>query len=183
MPTYSVVAEGIVQASCAAGVGRLGALRSLVFKSCSWLGDIGPNRPPWCPPLTGLTSLTELVFDHCPMLNTLPDVVRPHFPAPSLHSEIRAEGLRADDCTHLSHRARLRPLPHAQHPAGHDAPFSSYEVYTRVILLELSKVTSLFTFLHCFMLCTQPDVVRHSFQADCSAKKHIAGTLQGHIIY
>ncbi|CAL5223489.1 g6014 [Coccomyxa viridis] len=57
------------------GVGRLGALKSLMFKNCSWLGDIGPNRPPWCPALTGLTSLTELVFDHCPMLNTLPDAV------------------------------------------------------------------------------------------------------------
>ena len=56
-------------------MGRLGALKSLVFKNCSWLGDIGPNRPPWCPALTGLTSLTELIFDHCPMLNTLPDAV------------------------------------------------------------------------------------------------------------
>ena len=53
----------------------MGALKSLAFKNCSWLGDIGPNRPPWCPALDGLTSLTELVFDHCPMLNTLPDAV------------------------------------------------------------------------------------------------------------
>lgn len=59
-----------------AGVGNLGALESLVFKNCAWLGDVGPNRPPWCPTLTGLSSLTELVFDHCPMLSTLPDSVR-----------------------------------------------------------------------------------------------------------
>ena len=58
------------------GLGQLGRLRSLSFKDCSWLGDQGANRPPWCPSLTGLTSLTELVFDHCPMLNTLPDAVR-----------------------------------------------------------------------------------------------------------
>ncbi|CAK0785297.1 hypothetical protein CVIRNUC_008504 [Coccomyxa viridis] len=57
------------------GVGRMGALKSLTFRNCAWLGDIGPNRPPWCPALDGLTSLTELVFDHCPMLNTLPDAV------------------------------------------------------------------------------------------------------------
>ena len=57
------------------GLGQLGMLRSLAFKDCSWLGDQGANRPPWCPSLTGLTSLTELVFDHCPMLNTLPDAV------------------------------------------------------------------------------------------------------------
>ncbi len=57
------------------GLGQLGMLRSLAFKDCSWLGDQGANRPPWCPSLTGLTSLTELVFDNCPMLNTLPDAV------------------------------------------------------------------------------------------------------------
>ena len=63
-----------------AGVGRMGALKSLTFRNCAWLGDIGPNRPPWCPALDGLTSLTELVFDHCPMLNTLPDAVWPMHP-------------------------------------------------------------------------------------------------------
>ena len=58
----------------------MGALKSLTFRNCAWLGDIGPNRPPWCPALDGLTSLTELVFDHCPMLNTLPDAVWPIHP-------------------------------------------------------------------------------------------------------
>ena len=58
----------------------MGALKSLTFRNCAWLGDIGPNRPPWCPALDGLTSLTELVFDHCPMLNTLPDAVWPMHP-------------------------------------------------------------------------------------------------------
>lgn len=60
-----------------AGLGQLGSLRSLAFKDCSWLGDLSPNAPSWCPSLSGLTALTELVFNHCPQLNTLPDAVRP----------------------------------------------------------------------------------------------------------
>lgn len=58
------------------GLGQLGSLQSLTFKDCSWLGDLSPNAPSWCPSLSGLTSLTELVFNHCPQLNTVPDAVR-----------------------------------------------------------------------------------------------------------
>ncbi|CAL8471537.1 g11079 [Coccomyxa elongata] len=57
------------------GLGQLGSLQSLTFKDCSWLGDLSPNAPSWCPSLSGLTSLTELVFNHCPQLNTVPDAV------------------------------------------------------------------------------------------------------------
>ncbi|KAK9918587.1 hypothetical protein WJX75_005176 [Coccomyxa subellipsoidea] len=57
------------------GLGQLGNLESLAFKDCSWLGDLSPNVPSWCPSLSGLTALTELVFNHCPQLNTLPDAV------------------------------------------------------------------------------------------------------------
>jgi hypothetical protein len=76
------------------GLGNLGMLRSLVFKDCGWLGDMGPNRPHWCPSLTGLTSLTELVFDHCPMLNTLPDAVRPRTSDSSSASRSCPSGLQ-----------------------------------------------------------------------------------------
>ena len=67
-----------------AGLGQLGSLQSLAFKDCSWLGDASPNVPSWCPSLSGLTALTELVFNHCPQLNTLPDAVRftAHSPNP-----------------------------------------------------------------------------------------------------
>ena len=63
------------------GLGQLGSLQSLTFKDCSWLGDLSPNAPSWCPSLSGLTSLTELVFDHCPQFNTVPDAVRPLQPS------------------------------------------------------------------------------------------------------
>lgn len=141
-PQYALwLSHPLRQPGCAcwsAGVGRLGALKSLVFRNCSWLGDIGPNRPAWCPALTGLTSLTELVFDHCPMLNTLPDAVCPSLPV-----------LRSMIAVALMYAAKLNPsLGQYWCQKSHDGALH--------LIQDSQKGVCGFLSLHCLRSSAQP---------------------------
>ena len=111
-----------------AGLGRLGSLRSLAFKDCSWLGDQGANR---CPART----LPGLWPHRAPAWWDAP-----HEPAPAGRERLcvhaQAGLVPAAARPDQPDRAGVRALPHAQHAARRGAPPSLAAACRQGLLLR-----------------------------------------------